>query len=177
MDQDRARIEQEALAEVDAAPGAPVSITDTMPAGAAMVGGRKATPVNAATMRFLQAIAQVEPDIDPGDQAMFALYCRVKGVSKEGRRALWRLARAPLAMWDAFLQWMEDTGVDDLQAMMQEHFPEWLEVGEARKIIAGDDDDGGSEGNAIGSPSSSSGAPASSTSTASASAGMSLSQP
>jgi hypothetical protein len=169
---DKAKIQQEALAEVDAAPAAPVSVTDTMPTGAATVGGKPATPINAATMRFIQAVSQVEPDMDAGDQAMFALYCRVNGTTKEGRRALWRLARNPMAMWDRFLAWMDETSVDDLTAMMQEHYPDWLEVGEARKIIDSDND-GGPEGNAIGSPSSSSGARASSTSTASGSAGTS----
>jgi hypothetical protein len=170
---DRAKLEQEALAEVNAAPGAPVSITDTMPAGAAVLGTRPATPVNAATMRFLQAIAQVEPDIDPGDQAMFALYCRVNGVTAEGRRTLWRLARAPLKMWDSFLAWMDATSIEELQAMMLEHFPDWLEVEDARKIIEGDDMEGGAEGNGIGSLSSSSGAKGASTSTANVSAGTS----
>lgn len=144
------------LAQVEEKAAPPVSVTDTMPAGAARLGTQAATPINAATMRFLQAISTVEPELEKEDQALFALYCRVQGASKDGRRKLWRLARAPATLWDDFLAWMEVLSVEELEGMMREHFPDWMEVDQARRLTSPDgepEDAGGSEGNATGSPS------------------------
>lgn len=142
-----------ASAEADRTAPVP-SITDLMPKGAATVGGRPATPVNAATMRFLQAISRaMQEDIESDDCVMFALYCRVHGATHQGRAALWRQARDPLGMWAAYQDWAFATSADELSDMMVEHMPEWAEVAAAQQIVEGGAD-GGTEGNATGSQSS-----------------------
>ena len=151
MDQ---QIIDKAAAEADRTAPVP-GVTDLMPKGAASVGGRPATPVNAATMRFLQAISRaLQEDIESDDCMMFSLYCRVHGVTRADRAALWRLARDPLAMWAAYQDWAFATSADDLTAMMAEHIPEWAEVAAAQQIIEGGGADGGPEGNVTGSQSS-----------------------
>lgn len=144
-----------AAAEADAA-APPPTVTDLMPKGAGQVGGRPATPLNAASLRFLQAVSRaLGEDIADEDCMMFALYCRVKGATKAGRAELWRRSRDPLAMWDDYHEWAFATGPDEFNAMMAEHLPEWVEVAEAQQIVnPGGELDGGPEGNATGSQSS-----------------------
>lgn len=85
------------------------------------------------------------------DCMMFSLYCRVQGVTREGRAALWRQARDPLAMWAAYQDWAFSISADDMAAMMVEHMPEWVEVAEAQQLVNGGEPDGGPEGNVTGS--------------------------
>ncbi len=150
MDQN---IIQQAADAADRAAPAP-SLTDIMPRGAARLAGKPASPVNAASMRFLQAIQHaLGDDLPDEDAAFFVLYCRVCGGTPEGRADLWRRGREPLKLWDAYLEWMCATGADEFAEMVTAHAPDWLEVSAAQQII-GTGDGGGSEGNVTGSQSS-----------------------
>lgn len=149
---DQETIDRAAEAADRAAP-AP-SITDTMPVGAARVGATPATPINAATMRFLQAIQHaLGEDLSEDEAGFFVLYCRIHGATREGRSDLWRRARSPLKLWEDFQGWMFATDSGEFAEMVKDHAPDFIEVAEAQEIL-GAGGDGGPEGNAIGSQSS-----------------------
>lgn len=141
-----------AAAEADrTAPG--VTVTDLVPSGAARVGGLKATPINAASLRFLQAIARaLAEDVEGEDAYLFSLYCRVRGVDRAGRSELWRLARRPLDLWAAYQEWLFGMSADDLNAMLADHRQDWGEVADAQEVAdSSSGSGGGPEGNATGS--------------------------
>lgn len=140
----------EAVAAADAA-APPPTVVDLMPRSADTLAGRKASPVNAASLRFLQAVESVEGALPPMEQGTFILFCRVRSGTPRARADLWRLARNPPKLWQAYIDWMEALPADEFNTLMEEHMKDWAEVGEASGIIDGGDE--GDEGNATGSPS------------------------
>lgn len=136
-------------AEAEAEESAPApSVADCTPNGGGELAGRKASPLSAVAFRFLQ-VAESVVDFDETDKALFLAFCCLNG-TKANRIALWRLARKPDELVNAFISWLDETPMGVAMRLAGEVAAGIAELGEIADIIGGDED-GGPEKNGTGS--------------------------
>jgi hypothetical protein len=135
----------------------PPSITDLVPTGADSIAGRAASPVSAAVLRIYQAIAHAVGHRDgepiPDDESgLLVIFLRLRSADRAGQRQLWREARSPLKLYEAFVDWMNDTPLREFAAAVQENQAALQEMNRASEIIGGGEEENPTKASATGSP-------------------------